>query len=67
MRAMPYTRREIHRLCGETGADPRTVTRWLRGEPVTAIAAYGLEEAAKKLGIPLPASTRDDTRKVGAA
>jgi hypothetical protein len=47
-------REDAMRLAAETGADPRTVGKWLRGEPVTRTHAYALRAACEKLNIPPP-------------
>jgi hypothetical protein len=48
------TRRDILRLAGETGADPRTVTRVVEGKRTLGAIAQSIREAAQRLGIRLP-------------
>lgn len=49
---VPAARRR--RLCVEADADPRTVARMLRGEPVRGMVSERIRKAAKALGVELP-------------
>ena len=50
------TRRNVMRLAGETGADPRTVERWAEGKPTNSVTRYAFEAACTKLGVAIPSS-----------
>ncbi len=45
---------EVMQLAAAAGCDPRTVLRVFGGEPVRALAAQRIREAADKLKIKLP-------------
>lgn len=42
---------KVMALSGETGADWRTVLKWLEGQEVTPVVDYALRQAAKELAI----------------
>lgn len=50
-REPPDLRRASKRLAAESGCDPLTASRWLRGVRTTAVINYALGHAAKKLKI----------------
>jgi len=50
-------RAETLRLAAESGADPRTVERWLDGGAVHRVTDTALRAAAAKLGIAPPEKT----------
>lgn len=39
------------RLCVEAGCDPRTLTKYLRGQPVTGVCAQRIRKAMAELGL----------------
>ena len=45
------TKKDRYRLAAETGLHPRTVSKWVDGEPVAEHTAYALVAAAKRLRI----------------
>jgi hypothetical protein len=49
---------ERRRLSGETLFEERTILRWERGETVLDTTRLALENAARKLGYPIPERTR---------
>ncbi len=63
---MSYSRQDVHRLAGETGADPRTVRKWLAGEKVVGPIEYALCAAAERLGIALPPQYGEGAEQAGA-
>ena len=54
------TRRDILKIAGETGADPRTVERWSSHEPTNEVTKYAFEAACVKLGIAIPEAARTE-------
>ena len=50
--------RDVMRLALETGGSTRTIRRWMNGEKVSALAAYALALASKKLKIKRRATRR---------
>ncbi len=50
------TRQEILQIAAKALADPRTVERWARGEPIRGMALERVERAAKELRIKRPAT-----------
>ena len=44
-------RRDAYALAGETGCDPRTAKKWLKGESVAGVTDSALSAAAERLGI----------------
>jgi len=51
---MSKQRMTILRICAETGADMRTVKKWLEGQEVAPVTEYALREACRKLRISQP-------------
>ena len=45
---------ERKRLMGATFCDERTIQRWERGEPVQASTRRVLDEAARRMDLPVP-------------
>lgn len=45
---------ERRRLAGETLCEQRTIQRWERGEPVRPATKKVLNDAARRLGLPVP-------------
>jgi len=48
------TTRDKRRLHRETGADLRTIDRWVAGEDVREVSRYALEAGCDRLGIAQP-------------
>lgn len=51
----PVNQRDMKRLIRETGADKRSVLRWVNGEDVFETTAYALGMGCISLNIKLPA------------
>lgn len=58
-RLLEQRKRDAFRLAGETGIDPRTARRWLRGQSVQRATELALEAAAAKLKIELTGAQRE--------
>jgi hypothetical protein len=62
---MSISRHDVMRLATETGADPRTIQKCLRGEPVSSVVRYAVAAAVEKLELDVQVPNRDDIQ--GAA
>jgi hypothetical protein len=50
-----WTSAQIRKVAGETLLQERTIGRYLRGEKVRDASVQAIEDAARRLGIELPA------------
>lgn len=48
------TAHDVRRIAVESCTDPRTVNRYLRGEPIRSTTSARIAAALAKLGIPVP-------------